>query len=107
MAALRNLTKQLVNFTNDNDFFPSLLEKKSQTAPPGNQNIGLGKTSCHESSRVSDAFGREDSRPHLLARRECLELRCSPSQTTARPSINLTLVAAYNLPLQKPLNLGA
>lgn len=35
-------------------------------APLGNQNIDAGKTSCHESSRVCDAFGQQDSRLHFL-----------------------------------------
>lgn len=40
-----------------------------QMAPLGNQNKGHGKTSCHKSSWICDAFGRQDSRLHFLVRR--------------------------------------
>lgn len=98
---LKNLTKQLVNFTNDNDFF----EVKQ---PLQATKIQTSVKPC-KSSPVPDAFGRQDGRPHFFSATATSRITTAGAKRKAgdRPSINLGLVAPYNLPLQKPLNLGA
>lgn len=99
MMVLKILTKQFVSFTNDNDFLVSW--------PKGRENIRPGKTSCCKSSCVCNAVVGQGSRPHFLVRREQsrVTLKSEPRQVLDHPTINLPLVAPYNLPLQKPLNL--
>lgn len=97
---LKNLTKQLVNFTNDNDFF-------KVKRPLRATKIQAPVKPC-KSSPVPGAFGRQDGRPHFFSATPTSRITAAGAKRKARdhPSINLGLVAPYNLPLQKPLKLG-
>lgn len=83
---LKNLTKQLVNFTNDNDFL------LSQSAPPGNQNTGSAKASqARVHRRLVPLVGKTDA--HIFsAQRQRLVLP-QPEQSE-RPETVLQLILA-------------
>lgn len=94
---LKKLTKQLVNFTNDNDFFevkrPLRATKIKTWLKP------------RKSSLEPDASGRQDERPHFFRATPTSRITTAGAKRKAEdhPSINLGLVAPYNLPLQKAI----
>lgn len=59
-VVLKNLTKQLVNFTNDNDFLGVRWPLRATKT--------WASVKRHKSSWGSDAFGWPDRRPHYLGR---------------------------------------